>query len=393
MLALLVGMSACSSSTSTPLPTPTPSSSPAPVARALRDDLQSYLRQRSPIEKISAVSLDASLPDGSTLDATAGTTFGNNSVPVTPKNLYQIASNTKAFTAILCLELQTMGKLSLNQTLGTWLPQYPQWKDVTIRQLLDMTSGIATFDEVPAWEKAVVANPQYNFTPEQLIAYVANEPVKPGYRYSNTNYILAQLVIEKASGQSYEDLVRGLIARAQLHDAYYYPGVYPSSLLARTVAGYFNNADATGFAPILGQNVRDFSLSWGQAAGGIVATPHDVGLWDRAMYQGSILTGDERTELETMVSTKTGEPIDRTTPANPGGFGLGVAQQYTEQYGRIWFYEGETLGYRLLHVYIPAKNVIIVIGLNSVPEAKEDHIFNLFATVLKTLENYGLVSS
>jgi D-alanyl-D-alanine carboxypeptidase len=355
--------------------------------------VRTYFKERYNIEHLSAVSLDVSLPDRSTLDATAGTTFRNDSTPVTPQNLYQIASNTKAFTAILCLQLQSMGKLSLNQTLGMWLPQYPQWKNVTIRQLLDMTSGIATFDAIPAWEKAVVANPEHDFTPAQLIEYVANIPLKTGYLYSNTNYILAQLVIEKASGQSYVDLVRALIASAKLHAAYYYPGVYPPSLLARTVAGYFADPMQAGFAPILNDNVRDFSLSWGQAAGGIVATPHDVGQWDRAMYQSDLLSNNERSELEAMVSLKTGRPIDRTTPSDPSGFGLGVAQRYTTDYGRVWFYEGETLGYRLLHVYVPSKDVIVVIGLNSVPEAKEDHIFNLFVTVYKTLEDYGLLGN
>ena len=65
------------------------------------------------------------------------------------------------------------------------------------------------------------------------------------------------------------------------------------------------------------------------------------------MYQSDLLSSSERSELEAMVSLKTGRPIDRTTPSDPSGFGLGVAQRYTTDYGRVWFYEGETLGYRL----------------------------------------------
>jgi len=371
------------------VPQPAPSATQAPLEAALTSDLESYLERREGPERISAISATVSLPGGSTIDVTAGTTFRNGRVAVTPRNLYQIASNTKAFTGILALELQSRGKLRLDQTLATWLPQYPQWKDVTVRQLLQMTSGIATYEASSAWARDLLANPQRDFSPQRLIGYVTGIPRKPGFVYSNTNYILAQLVLEKASGQSYETLVRSLIARAHLRQAFYYPDLYPATLLDRTVAGYFDDSTATDLAPLLGENVRDFSLSWAQAAGGIVAEPHAVALWDRQMYRGNVITPAERAELERLVSFQSGKPIDRTTPQDPRGFGLGVAQFDTKNYGRIWFYEGETLGYRLLHVYFPDDDLIVVIGLNSAPDPREDRIFDLADALYETLESYG----
>lgn len=386
---ILGALTACSSNSSTPTPLPTGTMESATTA--LRQDLTQYLKARGSIEHISAASLSVSLPDGRWIDLAAGTMSYHGGIAVTTRNLFQIASNTKAFTAIIALRLAAAGKLNLDQTIGQWLPQYPQWKSITIRRLLNMTSGIASFDASNAWQKAIVADPKHDFTPEQLIAYVENIPLQKGYLYSDTNYALTQLVLEKASGRSYTDLVRNLIGEAALQNAYYYPDVYPKVLRDRTVAGYFYNHDQRALAPLLGENVRDFSLSWGQAGGGIVADPHSLVKWTRAMYQGTLITSPQRRELESLVSTKTGKPISRTGPNDPAGFGLGVGQFYSPQYGVFWAYEGQTLGYRVQHVFFPSKNLLFSIGLNSTPDADHDHIAALVAAVYQTLKTYGLI--
>lgn len=388
---ILAALTACSSNAAAP--TPPSTSMPDAASNALRQDLIHYLTARGSIEHISAASLSVSLPDGRWIDLAAGTTSYRGSIAATPRDLFQIASNTKAFTAIIALKLAAAGKLNLDQTIGTWLPQYPQWKGVTIRRLLNMTSGIASFDASIAWQKAVAADPHHKFTPAQLIGYVENVPLQKGFLYSDTNYTLTQLIVEKASARSYEDLVRQLIDAAALHNAYYYPDIYPKALRDRTVAGYFYNHDegVRTLAPLLGKSVRDFSLSWAGAGGGIVADPHSLVKWTRAMYQGTLITSLQREELESIVSTKTGKPIARTGPHDPSGFGLGLGQFYSPQYGAFWAYEGQTLGYRVQHVFFPTKNLIFAIGLNSCPDGAQDHIATLVATIYQTLKTYNLI--
>ena len=372
----------------------------AGLRASIQRDLDQYLSSRSKIEHISAISLSISL-HGQTenIDFTAGRVRYGDDASVSPENLWQIGSNTKAFTATAILQLEAEGKLTIDQTVGRWLPQYPAWKNVTIRRLLDMTSGIPGYDNVPAMLAAYAKNPQRHFAPAELIAYVypANNPQAPkptiGYAYSNTNYILAQLIIERATGQSYASEIerRFLHSKIGLTSTYYSDAEYGSDVLARMVSGYFYNHDADDapLAPLLGKDVSADSVSWMQGAGGIVSTPEDVTRWARALYSGPMLAPKQRTELLSIVSTRNGRPIGTTSPGDPRGFGLGVAQMTMPRIGTVWFYEGETLGFRMLHVYLPRQDAVIAFGLNSQPDSKEDHSGKLMMSIYESLHAAG----
>lgn len=363
-----------------------------PVAKALQTDLATYLAQRGKIEHISAASLSVNTADGRWIDVAAGTTSYGGNTPVTPKHLFQIGSNTKAFTGTLTVKLESQHKLAVTQTLGRWLPQYPQWSKITIHRLLDMTSGIETYDNTQRFQRDYSADPYHYYKPKELIAYIpANEPLHSGYRYTNSGYELDEMIIEKATGLSYTDALRSMvIGPTGIADLYFYPSIYPQELRDRTVDGYFDNdiAENDGLKPLLGRSMRNLSLSWAQAAGGIVATPHAMAQWARDLYQGDILTASERTEMETMISTKTAKPIAEITPSDPGGFGLGVVKMYKPGLGAFWFYEGETLGYRMVHCYFPKQNLVLAVGLNSQP--KSDDVGVLIESLTKTLKQYGL---
>lgn len=367
---------------------------------ALSADLQQYLASRRTIEHISALSLSVKLPgEASNINVTAGTTRYDGGAPVAPANLYQIGSNTKAFTAVAILQLEAEGRLTIRDAVGKWLPQYPAWKDVTIEQLLDMTSGIPTYDNVPAMQAAYAANPTRDWSPAELIAYVypttkGAPPPPTGWSYSNTNYLLAQLIIEKASGHSYADeLRRRFFANPALHFAatYYRGHLYPPSVAKRMVAGYFasKDADNAGLQPLYGKDVRDFSLSWAAGAGGIVSMPEDVARWSRALYVGGLLKAQQRRELMRTVSQKTGAPIDDVTVDDPHGFGLGVVHAFVPSMGKFWFYQGETLGYRMVYAWLPHSDVVFAAGINSQPDAKEDQAGKLMEAVYNSLRAAG----
>ena len=363
----------------------------AGVQAALRHDISRYLTAEGKAEHISAVSLRVSFPGREpSIDLTTGTTRFGSGRPVSTRALWQIGSNTKAFTAVILLQLEAGGKLSIGDTLGKWLPQYPAWHDVTIRQLLDMTSRIPDYAIQPAFVTAIAAAPAARFSAARLVSYVTGLPLGPaGYSYSDTNYILAQMIIEKVTHDSYADqLTRRIITPLGLRSMCYAPYTCPAADAARLPAGYFYMAVAPS---LLGQPMPPLALTWAQGAGAIVSSLQDMTTWDRALYLGRELPPREQRQLKSLVSETTGKPITTTTPTDPAGYGLGVQQLTYQPIGTVWTYEGGTLGYRVEHYYFPHSGIIIAVAVNSATGAANDQLGTLAVTVYQTLQKAGAV--
>ena len=266
---------------------PRPAQSGATLRAALHRDLSRYLTARRPAEHISAVSLRVTFPGArSAFSLAAGTTRYGGGPPVSASALWQIGSNTKAFTAVILLQLEAEGKLSISDPIGKWLPQYPAWRHITIRQLLDMTSRIPDYLYQPAFDSTFAADPATRFTAARLVSYVAGLPLGPaGYHYTNTDYILAQMIIEKVTRDTFaSQLTRRIINPLQLHTTCLAPYTCPASDAARMPAGYFYIAGAP--PSLFGKAMPPLALTWAQAAGGIVSSLADMTTWDRALYTG-----------------------------------------------------------------------------------------------------------
>jgi D-alanyl-D-alanine carboxypeptidase len=363
----------------------------AVLESALQADLEAYLQANGQGEHISAAGLSVSLADRrSSIDLAAGTTTFGGTEPVCPGSVWQIGSNTKAFTSVLLLQLEAEHRLSIDDPLGRWLPEYPQWRDVSIRRLLNMTSGIPTYDDTSAWMADYIADPHRSFSPERLVGYAVGVPATSGYSYSNTNYVLAEMIVERVTGESYGRELRDRIFEPlALEDIWYRPDRYPSSVTSWEPAGYFTNSALPGSAALVGRDVSRETLSWARGAGGIISTTGDMTRWERALYSGRLLPAQQQAELASLISTRTGQPIATTTPDDPMGFGLGIAQITAPGIGTAWFYEGETLGFRTLHLFMPETGLIMAMGLNSQPV--DDHIGDLVQSVYATLVAQGAV--
>jgi D-alanyl-D-alanine carboxypeptidase len=360
------------------------------LVKALKGDLKSYLNARGKIEHISCASLSISFPTLQTdLDIVSGrTAFGGGS-EIVAHTMFQIGSNTKSFTAATLLQLEAERRVSIDDTVGKWLPEYPRYANITIRRLLNMTSGIQTYDDTPAWMRAYVADPTARMTPAELIAFVSGSPFESGWHYSNTNYELAQLIIEKITRRTYaSEIERRFFKPLRMNDTFYNGNVAPLRVTRRMTAGYFFSRDAVnaGLRPLLAKDMRSLSLSWAQAAGAIISTPADLTRWVRGLFEGPVLGSKQRRELLSLVANDTGLPVKAASSAHRHAFGLGVGQAYQPSVGGIvWYYEGETLGYRMLYGLFPRSNVIIAVGLNSQPNAKDDAIGPLLESVFETL--------
>ena len=316
-----------------------------------------------------------------------GTTRYDGGPPVPAGALWQIGSNTKAFTAVIVLQLEAEGKLSISDPIGRWLPQYPAWRHITVRQLLDMTSRIPDYLYQPAFAMAFAADQHTNFTAARLVSYVAGLPLGPaGYHYTNTDYILAQMIIEKVTHDSYADqLTKRIITPLGLRTTCLAPYTCPAADAGRMPTGYFYIA---GEVPsLIGKPMPPLALTWAQAAGGIVSSLADMTTWDRDLYQGRLLPARQQHQLESLVSKATGQPIGGTTAADPSGYGLGVAQQTSRQTGPFWYYEGQALGARVVHYYFPRSGMIIALAANSATD--NDDLSDLAGSVYQTLQGAG----
>ncbi len=223
-------------------------------------------------------------------------------VPTPPRAVYEIGSVTKQFTSSAILLLVEQGKLSLDDELVKYLPDYPtQGHRLTIRRLLDHTSGIQGYTEMPAFGPLM---PQ-RLPRDTLVKLFSRAPFKfaPGeaLAYNNSAYFLLGLVIEKAAGGTYADFVKTqLFDKAGMKDSRY---CSESEIIPRRAHGY-------DFAPP-GRLVVKAHLNhtWPYAAGSLCSTAGDLATWSMALHGGRILSPASYRALITPSPLTNGTPV------------------------------------------------------------------------------------
>jgi D-alanyl-D-alanine carboxypeptidase len=254
-----------------------------------------------------------------------------------PGDHMRIASVAKAFSGAVTLSLVRSGDLELDDTIGEQLPGQPAaWSQITLRQLLAHTSGLPDFSGTDAFLKAFTDDLQRRFTPLELLAYAAPEPLRfpPGtrYHYSNTDNIAAALMAEAATGRSYERLLRERVYRPL--------GLRDTSL---PLGSRLPRPFAHGYDPDPPGPVEDvseaFSASGAWASGGIVSTPADLTRFVRG-YVGGRLFGARVQRAQRRMRPGNSEP--RGPGINRAGLAL---FRYRTRCGVVFGHTGNTPGY------------------------------------------------
>jgi D-alanyl-D-alanine carboxypeptidase len=254
--------------------------------------------------------------------------------PVPVEGRVRIASATKMFTATVVLQLVGEGKVGLDAPVETYLPGLVRGdaidgRDITVRQLLQHTSGLPEYFDVDYQE----IRHRY-VEPRELVDRALAKPAlfAPGtsWRYSNTNYVLAGLLVQRVTGRPVgEEITNRVIRRVGLRDTYW-PGVGEETIRGRHARGYYTPSE-----PRI--DFTEMDPSWGWAAGQLVASPGDVNKFLAALVGGRLLKPAQLAEMRETV----------TAPGLPPNwrYGLGLVRIELSCGEVAWGHGGDIDGY------------------------------------------------
>ncbi len=271
--------------------------------------------------------------------------------PVTPQTKFRIGSVTKHITAAAILKLAEQDQLQLDDTLDKYLPDFPRGDEVTITQLLNHTSGIASYTSQPEFMDSVLLA-----TGEQeMIESIASKPYDfdPGtkWSYNNSGYFILGHLIGKLSGKSYAEYLQAeFFSPLEMHDT----GVHtPQPILRHEATGY--SLTSSGFEKAL-----DWDMSRAGGAGAIYSTTGDLTRWTRAYFSGQVISPESLKLATAPLTIETAEePIETQ-------YGLGWFVDQHRGLDRI-SHGGGLQGFSSHLAYYPSEEMIIVILHNALP--------------------------
>ncbi|MGY1807984.1 serine hydrolase domain-containing protein [Blastococcus sp. SYSU D00669] len=274
--------------------------------------------------------------DGDLAVVTAGVADLETGEPPRVDDAMRVASVAKAFNGATALSLVARGVLSLDDTVGDLLRRQPaEWQDVTLRQLLGHTSGIPDFSGSERFVEALLASLDDPPQPRRLLTYLDDPDLEfePGteYRYSNSDNILAALMIEAVTRDDYADVLqRRVLDRAGLDDTSLPVGV-------ELPEPYLHGYDVSASPP---EDVSTLvAAGWSWASGGVVSTPADLARFIGADVRGRLT--DEAARAE-QFAFRPGS----SEPPGPGENSAGLALfRYETRCGTVFGHTGNTLGY------------------------------------------------
>ena len=263
-----------------------------------------------------------------------------------PDMPYSIGSISKQFTSAAVLMLQEKGKLSLDDKIAKWLPDLTRANEVTLRQVLSMTSGYQDYAPqdymIPEWEKPISA--------QQILDRWARKPLDfdPGtnWQYSNTNYVIAGQIVEKVGGQPlFAMLQERVLKPLSMNSAL---DTNAKKLPDSDPQGYFRYA----LGPL--RPAPHEGPGWMYAAGELAMTPADLAKWDISLMRQSILKPASYLAMETETLLKNGVGTR---------YGLGMSVTSLRNH-RLLEHSGEVSGFTAENIVLPEDNFAVAVLTN-----------------------------
>ena len=275
-------------------PTPLPTLPQGPLADALREALDRALLEQQEQKRIPGLNAEIIFPDGSRWSGADGQADIDRNLPATADTTFVVGSITKTFITAAVMELKEDGDLAIDDPLSDWVPDYPNAENITLAQLMSHTSGLFDYFQHPDYNLRVFDEPDHAWTAVEILADFWRKPYcDPGtcYQYSNTNFVLLGMVVERETREELSDVLRErFFDPLELDETYSQCEEPPPPGSAR---GYLVRPErAEGLDDGTDYRPTKSAATVACAVGDIVSTSTDLSDWASALYGGQLLEPD-----------------------------------------------------------------------------------------------------
>jgi len=331
---------------------------------ALRTALQRKLDEWHKAGSFPGATLGVVLANGESFGLAVGFSDREKKTPMKPNDRMLAGSVGKTFAAATALQLIKEGKIALDDRvekyLGSekWFSRLPNAKEITVRQLMNHTSGLVRYEFKEQFTKDLTANPEKVWKPAELVAYLLDEKAPfaagQGWDYSDTNYIVLGMIIEKVTGKNfYDEATRRLLKPLKLTDTIPQDGPKLKGVV-QGYAGPNNPFGGTDAMIVNGKFAINPQFEW--TGGGYASTAQDLARWAKMIYEGKAFAP----ELLPQVLDGVAAPmLGRETK-----YGLGVIIRKTVA-GTTYGHSGFFPGYMTDMMYFPEHKVALALQVNT----------------------------
>ena len=331
---------------------------------ALKAALQLKLDEWHKAGNFPGATLGVVLANGESFGLAVGFSDRDAKTPMKPTDRMLAGSVGKTFAAATALQLVKEGKIGLDDKIEKylgrepWFARLPNAKDITVRQLMNHTSGLVRYEFKEQFTKDLTANPEKVWKPAELVAYLLDE--KPpfeagkGWDYSDTNYIVLGMIIEKVTGRKfYDEANRRVVKPLKLADTIPQDGPRLKGVV-QGYAGPNNPFGGTDAMIVDGKFVINPQFEW--TGGGWASTAQDLARWAKMFYEGRAFSADL---LPQVVDGIAAPMLGRESK-----YGLGAIIRQT-QAGTSYGHSGFFPGYMTDMMYFPDRKIAVAVQVNT----------------------------
>lgn len=336
----------------------------ATATNVLRRELQTKLDEWHKAGKFPGATIGVAFANGESFGLAVGYSDREAKTPMKANDRMLAGSTGKTFAAATALQLIKEGKIGLDDKvekyLGAenWFSRLPNAKDITIRQLMNHTSGLIRYEFKDQFTKDLTANPERTWKPQELLAYLLGEkaPFAAGksWDYSDTNYIVLGMIIEKVTGKKfYDEAIKRFVKPLKLTNTIPQDGLR----LKRVIQGYAGQNNPFGGKDEMihdGKFAINPQFEW--TGGGWATTSEDLARWAKMMYEGKAYSPDL---LPQVLDGVAAPMLGRETK-----YGLGVIIRKTAA-GTSYGHSGFFPGYLTDMMYFPEQKIAVAVMVNT----------------------------